>query len=166
MKYYIIILLLLTSCATQRRCFEKWGMKPDTVRTVIVKDSLVVRDTTIFVKIPGMVVRDSVIIPCPPPPPAYIPDTAKVETDFAIAKAWWNYPVIRLYLEQKDKLLRLQLDSAIRDSWHWRTEYLNVTQVLKEKYVPKIYKQALSICIFIFIAGGAFIGIKIYRLLK
>ena len=165
-KYWTIFVLtvfVLSSCATQKRCYEKWGMKPDTITKVVSRDSLIYRDTTIIYHLPGDTVVSEVLIPCPPPPPDFIPDTAKVETDFALAKAWWSYPKIRLYLEQKDKYLRLELDSALRESWHWRYEYLQVKQVLKEKYVPVIYKQALSICIFIFVVFIGWFFVKILR---
>ena len=165
-KYWTIFVLtvfVLSSCATQKRCYEKWGMKPDTITKVVSRDSLIYRDTTIIYHLPGDTVVSEVLIPCPPPPPDFIPDTAKVETDFALAKAWWSYPKIRLYLEQKDKYLRLELDSALRESWHWRYEYLQVKQVLKEKYVPVIYKQALSICIFIFVVFIGWFLVKILR---
>ena len=141
MKWTIFVLtvFVLSGCATQRRCYEKWSMKPDTITKVVTRDSLVYRDTTIYYHLPGDTVTNEVIIPCPPPPiDNYIPDTARVETEFALAKAWWSYPKIKLYLEQKDKYLRLELDSALRESWHWRYEYLQVKQVLKEKYVPAI----------------------------
>ena len=143
MKWTIFVLtvFVLSGCATQRRCYEKWSMKPDTITKVVTRDSLVYRDTTIYYHLPGDTVTNEVIIPCPPPPiDNYIPDTARVETEFALAKAWWSYPKIKLYLEQKDKYLRLELDSALRESWHWRYEYLQVKQVLKEKYVPAIYR--------------------------
>ena len=138
-------------------------MKPDTITKVVTRDSLIYRDTTIYYHLPGDTVTNEVVIPCPPPPEQYIPDTAKVETDFAIAKAWWSYPKIKLYLEQKDKYLRLELDSALRESWHWRYEYMQIKQVLKEKYVPVIYKQALSICIFIFVVFIGWFFVKILR---
>ena len=164
--FIVLVAFLASSCATQRKCFDKWAMKPDTVKTVSIRDSVIFKDTTVYVYIPGKVVVDSVRIPCPPPPKTYIPDTAIVRTDFAIAKAWFDYPVIKLYLEQKDKLLRLKLDSALRESWHWRTEYMNITQVLKERYVPKIYKQALSICIVLFSVIFILIGFRLYRFFK
>ena len=138
-------------------------MKPDTITKVVTRDSLIYRDTTIYYHLPGDTVTNEVVIPCPPPPVEYIPDTAMVETEFALAKAWWSYPKIKLYLEQKDKYLRLELDSALRESWHWRYEYLQVKQVLKEKYVPVIYKQALSICIFIFVVFIGWFFVKILR---
>ena len=165
MRLAVIVLttLALSGCATQKRCYEKWSMKPDTITKVVSRDSLIYRDTTIIYHLPGDTVVSEVLIPCPPPPPDFIPDTAKVETDFALAKAWWSYPKIKLYLEQKDKYLRLELDSALRESWHWRYEYLQVKQVLKEKYVPVIYKQALLICIFIFVVFIGWFLVKILR---
>jgi hypothetical protein len=157
----VVLALLLVSCATQKRCFEKWAMKPDTIRTVQVRDSVVMRDTIVFKYLPGEIRTDSVSIPCPPPAPGYIPDTAYAETSLAKAKAWWHYPVIKLKLEQKDTTLQFRLDSAIREAYHYRTEYNKLSQVLKEKYVPKIYKDALSICIFIFIAAAVWFGFKL-----
>ena len=49
------------------------------------------------------------------------------------------------------------------ESWHWRYEYMQIKQVLKEKYVPVIYKQALSICIFIFVVFIGWFFVKILR---
>lgn len=58
-----LLLLTFASCVTQKRCFEKFPPQ------VITKDSVVLKDTTIYVKklivIPGdtVTLRDS--IPCP-----------------------------------------------------------------------------------------------------
>lgn len=64
MKAIIAILLLgLASCVTQKRCFEKFPPQ------IITKDSVILKDTTIYVKqtivIPGdsVLIKDS--IPCP-----------------------------------------------------------------------------------------------------
>lgn len=57
------ILLLLASCVTQRKCFEKFPPQ------IITKDSVVFKDTTIYVKqkifIPGDTVSFTDTIPCP-----------------------------------------------------------------------------------------------------
>ena len=171
MKTYLITAVILSlflglSCATQRKCFEKWEMRPDTVRTSTVRDSLVYRDTIVYIPISGKTVIDSVIIPCPSPPPSFVPDTARAETELAIAKAWWSYPVIKLDLYQKENLLEVKLDSAIMEAYHWKNEYERITQVIKERYVPKIYKQALTICIVIFACAFLFLGWKAYKFFK
>jgi len=162
----ILTALWTLSCATQRKCIQKWQLRPDTIHTTSVRDSIVYRDTIVYISIEGKTVIDSVVIPCPPPPPAFIPDTARAETELAMAKAWWSYPVIKLDLYQKENLLEVKLDSAIMEAYHWRNEYEKITQVIKERYVPKIYKQALTICIFIFSCGFLFLGWKAYKFFK
>lgn len=162
----MLLLAALSGCVTQRRCLQKFPPRTDTVTVVEIRDSLVYKDTVIFVRLPGELRTDSVFIPCPPPPPAYIPDTARAETSLAIARAWWDHPNIMLSLTQKDTTIEHRLDSAIKESYHWRNEYTKVTRVISEKYVPKIYKDALSICIFMFVAAGIWLGLKLRRLAR
>lgn len=172
-----VLILLASSCATKKRCYDKWEMAPDTVTITNTKDSIVYSDTIIYVSIPGVYQIDSIPIylpldsvlieiPCPPAPEGFIPDTAILKTDFAIAKAWYDKGMIKLSLEQKDKMLQLRLDSAIRESWHWRNEYNYVTQVLREKYVPKIYKQAMTIVSVIFAIGFITFAYKVTPFVK
>jgi hypothetical protein len=163
--FFIVILVFLSSCVTQRKCLEKFPPTRDTIRIVQVHDSIVYRDTTIVLTIPGETRVDSVPIPCPPPQASFIPDTAKAETPLANAKAWWNYPNIQLKLEQKDTTVLLK--AALKEAYHWKSEYEKVTTVPEPvKYIPKIYKQALSICIFIFAAAFLFVGWKAYKFFK
>jgi len=161
----IFVLFAGSSCATQKKCFEKWAMAPDTIRTVSVRDSIVYNDTTIYYTIPGEIVRDSILITkiLPGKLKPLVIDTVYAKTTFANAKAWVSNSRINIKLIQDASVLRIQLDSALVDSYHWRMEYINITQVLREKYVPKIYKQALSICLFIFACVFIFIGWKVYK---
>lgn len=155
MRQVIVVMLLFTlfagSSCSRRWCIARYGERVDTLRVVTYRDSVVYRDTTVYVYLPGDTVREDVVIPCPPPPPDYVPDTAKAETDYAFARAWWSYPVIALELVQKQSRIALELDSVIKESYHWRTEYERIMAIIPERYVPKIYKQAMSICIVIFI---------------
>lgn len=150
----ILLIIFAQGCVTQKRCLKRFPPATDTTTTIVIRDSVVYRDTIIYVAIPGRVIVDSVIIPCPPPLPTYIPDTAKVETDYATAKAWWSYPVIKVELNQKPLNLSFKLDSALRDAYHWKSEYERVTQVIKEKYVPKWIT-------FFAITGGVLIALII-----
>lgn len=137
LKYYLI-LLLATGCATQKRCFERFPV--DTVTTVIVRDSLVIRDTTLYIHIPGDTVRvqDTIKIPCPPPPPSYIPDTVIAETKYARALAWLDFPRISLTLIQKPINLEWRLDSVIRKEYYWREMY--ELAVKEKKVIPPLYR--------------------------
>jgi len=163
---FLILILFASSCVTQRRCNSKFPPSRDTLRIVTTRDSIVYRDTIVKVEIPGDIQIDSVPIPCPPPPPppAYIPDTARAETDYAKAWAYFKYPNINLKLEQKASILEIKLDSAIQEAHYWKSEYEKITITPEPvKFIPKIYKQAMGICIFIFACVFIFIGWKVYK---
>jgi hypothetical protein len=169
MKTKIIIgifLIAFSSCVTQKKCNEKFPSASDTVRIVQVRDSVVYKDKIVEIKIPGELRIDSVVIPCSPPKASYIPDTARAETSLAKAKAWWSYPAIKLKLEQKDTTIEKRLDDAIMEAYHWRTEYEKIVMVKETKYVPKIYKDALAICIIIFVLAAVLLGWKLYGFIK
>lgn len=136
----IAALFLTLSCATRRRCMEKFPVVSNTLRIITTRDSIVVRDTTVFIKIPGEIVHDSVPIPCPPPPASYIPDTAYAETSLTYAKAWWRYPVIKLLLVQKDTTIEQRLDSALKESYHFKSEYLKIKEVITIKEKGRLTK--------------------------
>ena len=55
---YIIVLLLLTGCITQERCYDRY---PPAV-TTITETKTIIRDTTIYVYIKGDTVHDSVTV--------------------------------------------------------------------------------------------------------
>lgn len=163
---YLAFSCLLMSCVTQRRCNIKFPPTTNTVTHETVRDSIVYMDKTVEVKIPGATVHDSVLIPCFPPV-SYVPDTARAETEYARAKAWFSHSSIKLKLEQKASILQVRLDSAIKESYQWKTKYEKVTIVPEPvKYIPKIYKQAMSVCIFIFAAAFIFIGWKLFKFFK
>ncbi len=164
---FLVFLSVLTGCVTQRRCYTRFPPKTDTIRIETIRDSIVIKDKIIEVEIPGELRVDSIIIPCPPPPDTYIPDTARAETEYARAKAWFDYPNINLKLEQKVSILQIKLDSAIKESYHWKTEYEKIIVIPEpEKYIPKIYKHALNICIFIFAIIFIWIGWKAFKFFK
>jgi hypothetical protein len=164
----ILVMLLLTSssCVTQRKCNLKFPVQTDTLRIVTVRDSVVYKDATVFIHLPGEIRTDSIEIPCPPPPPSYIPRKVTAETSLAFAEAWWDYPSIKLVLVQKDTTIERRLEDALKEVYQWRNENTFLTKLIKEKYVPKIYKDALRICIFLFITFGIWVGFKIKKILS
>lgn len=138
----ILTLILISSCVTQKRCMTKYPPIADTVVTVITRDSIVFKDTTVYITLPGETIIDSIVIPCPPMPD-YVPDTAKAETDYALAIAWYDPPKLMLRLDQKPSTLEIRLDSALREAYYWKDKYENVSTVQPVKYIPIIYKVAL-----------------------
>lgn len=162
MKYLAGILLILaaTGCQMQKWCAEHYPVPADTLLIENVRDSIVYRDTTITVYIVSETAADTVEIPCPPPPPFFVPDTAVVSTTFATARAWFSYPDIVLVLVQKDSLISLQLDSVIKQVWYWKDKYEQITAVQEVVKIPLLYRIALWM-----LAGMVFLG-AIIMLLK
>ena len=172
MKNLIKVILLITlssllgSCATQRRCAKRFPPTVDTITIVEKRDSIVYRDTTIYVKLPVEIRIDSVEIPCPEVP-NYIPDTVKAETSLAIAKAYWKYPNIKLQLKNKDDSIQVRLDNAIKEAFHWKSEYQKVTVTPQPiKVVPTIYKIALWLWIGVILAIAGYVSFRLFILKK
>ena len=168
MKGLITIILLLSaaSCITQKKCLQRF---PPVVQTEIVtqvRDTIIYKDTTVFVTLPGNVIRDSVIIPCPEPTRPVRIDTARAETSLAEAKAWWSPPRIMLELIQKDTTIELRLENAIKESRHWRSEYEKVVETHVEKKIPTIYSIALGGWIGIIILLLIVIALKLGKIIK
>lgn len=151
----LAVLMIASSCATRKRCQRKYFPGNDTIRVIIIKDTIIYRDTTLFIQLPGEIQVDSVMIPCPEPPDPFIPDTAYSETTLAKALAWWSYPYIKLRLIQKDTTIERRLQDAIREKIHWQSEYERIKVIIKEKKVPGIYK----------FAAGGWIGVFVILLI-
>jgi hypothetical protein len=158
-----ILVIMSTSCVTQKACLKRFPPTVDTVTIVEKRDSIVYKDTTIFVKLPVEVRVDSVVIPCPEVP-NYIPDTVKAETSLATAKAWWSFPSIKLKLENKDDSLKIRLDNAIKEKYEWKSKYEKITVTPQPiKYIPTFYKICFWILLGELIALGIFIFLKIKK---
>ena len=157
-----VVLAVLSSCVTQRKCNYKFPAKNDTIRIETIRDSIVIKDTTIYIILPGETVTDSVIIPCPDPGPAYIPKRVIAETSLARAEAWWSYPNIKLTLIQKDTTIERRLEGAIKEAHYWKTEYEKITVTPQpEKHIPGFYRFCTFCFMGIVLAGVGFAGFKL-----
>lgn len=150
-KYTIIALIstvLFSSCVTAKKCNQKFPSKDsrDSVYIETIKEvPIIIPGDTVNIEVP---VRD-----CPDQELIYMENTR---------------------LRQTVRILNGKLisNSNIKAD----TVYVNVVEtktVIKEvkvpepvRYIPKIYKQAMSIVIFIFIFGFLFIGWKAYKFFK
>ena len=145
----VIVSSCLLSCVTQRRCLQKFPLSVDTtiVHKVVIKDSIVFKDTIVEYLLPGEIYVDSIFIDCPEPPKPYIADTVRVSTQFAMASAWFDGRNIQLKLVQPDTTLQIRLDNALKESYHWKSEYEKekLTKTQQIKYIPTIYRIAFWI---------------------
>jgi len=163
-KYSIILLLIFTSCVTQKKCINKFPIQSNNTTIIESKDSIILKDTLIIINLPEKVIIDSIKIPCDEVPIYYIPDTVKVKTDFAEAKAWFSNKHIKIKLIQLDTILNIRLENAIKESYYWKNKYEHEVLVTKPiKYIPKIYKFSLTLWIGVIIAVGAYLGFKLFK---
>ena len=159
----LLILILFSSCVTQKKCLNRYP--PEIIK--VRYDSISIKDTTIYKdrSVPYAVKADTVykdkLIPVPitlniPPLIA--------ENDYAIAKSWIQDSRLKLQLEQKDQVIQFKLDSADKEVRHWKYQYTleseKQTTVIREKFIPKIYKVAF------FVVTGELIALIVYITIK
>ena len=171
MKYIKILFLAVfvasvaLSCVTSSKCQRKFPIASDTIKIINTRDSIIYKDTTIYIEIKGETVIDSVIIPCPDPGPAYVPKKVYAETSLAKASAWFQWPNIKLELIQKDTTITQRLENAIKEMYHYKNLYTNVTNTLQPvKYVPGIYKIALWLWVGVILAVAGYVAVRLFVL--
>jgi len=159
----LIVLILFSSCVTQKKCVKRFP--PETIKvrydSIVIKDTVIYKDKLVPYYIKGdTVTKDSLIS---------VPVTLNtvpliVENDYAKAKAWIQNSKLKLQLEQKDQVIQLKLDSADKEVRHWKYQYTleseKQTTVIREKFIPRIYKTAL------FVVIGEVIALIIYMYVK
>ena len=88
---YIFSLLLVSSCATCRNCRNGVLNSVDCKDSVVIRETIVYRDTLIPVAVKDSTSKDRTV-------PT---DTARAETDLAKAKAWLESDCLRLTIANK-----------------------------------------------------------------
>ena len=160
-----LILAVLSVSCSKRWCNSHYAPSIDSVYKYVTKDSIVIKDTTIYLYLPGEIVHDSVKIPCPDPGPAYIPKRVTAETSLAKASAWFQFPNIKLELIQKDTTIIQRLDDAIKEAYYWKSEYQKITVKPESvKFIPTIYKVALWLWIGVLLALAGYVALRLFVL--
>lgn len=141
MKYLIIILLglLITSCS------------PKIIKEVVTKDSIIYkekisyRDTTIFRYLPGDTVYKETIVYVDKATGLINSKKLFAFTSLAEASAWVYNSKLFLNLIQKDTTIEIRLDSAIKEASYWKEKYQNSnTVVTKEVTKSPWYMKVLA----------------------
>jgi len=136
-RWILLIILVLNSCTTQKRCLQKFP--PIVGVDTIIYTTTVYRDTVILRYLPGDTVFSHSIEKVPVRA-AIRP--VEAETSLAYARAWISEKRLRLMLIQKDSVFRFKLDSAIRANE--RIEY--ITEIKTHQLPPKpFYKRGFFI---------------------
>jgi len=155
---FFVVILILVGCSPQKRLarlLERHPLSTDTV--VIVKDTTIWRDTTVFRLIPGdTIYKDTVI--------AYeidIPYTELItRSTLAEATAWIFNNSLGLELIQYDSLFEFKLDSAIRVDKD--SVYVEIVREIPVEIKPNLFWKHG----FLVLAGLILIGLILLFLLK
>lgn len=159
----LAVLALLTGACSKQWCNSHYAPSVDSIYKYVTRDSIIIKDTTIYLYLPGEIVYDSVQIPCPDPGPAYIPKRVTAETSLAKASAWFQFPNIKLELIQKDTTIVQRLDDAIKEAYYWKSEYQKITVKPEPvKFIPTIYKVTLWLWIGVLIAVAGYIALRLF----
>ena len=154
---YFFILLLATSCAVCRNCRNA---VPDSMLqrdSVIIKETIIYRDTLIPVIVKDTTVQDRTA-------PT---DTARAETDLAKAKAWLESDSLRLTITNKpDPIPPVKATIPEKARTETKTQIRTEVRTIEVNRLTKWQKMMISLgYVFIGIcgAGVVWLVIKIIR---
>ena len=170
-------LLFFTSCITQnridRKCRKaklkydlaasKWGC-PQDLDSTFVQSQVIIRDTTIYVPVPGQTVHDS--IPVIITKGLINSPVSTLETTYSRSKAWVENGTLKHTLDQKPSTVPVTIPAAIH------TTTTNTVQTIKVPYyVDRPISKSLHWWQKLFIWSGViawwvvvlYIVIKLYR---
>ena len=153
----VFILLFLQSCLSvgriERNCdqFAKICLSEQgttTTTEIILHDTIIYKDTVIYVEVPGKLIVDSVKIP-------YVvvqkikPYSIFLENTYASAKAYIEGKYLHLDLVEKDTTLAFKLDNAIKETRRYKELYeIEKTNTI---VIPEVVKKRKVI--YWFLAG-------------
>lgn len=143
----IAVLLLLSSCVTQRKCMQKFPPKETRDSVYIEK----IKEVPVF--IPGDTVKVSAPINCPDQDLIkYENSKLKQEISIIKGKLISNTTV-------KPDTIKVKVTETIE-----KIKEVKIPEPVK--YIPKIYKDALWICILLFAVASGWLGWKAYKMFK
>ena len=140
---YIFILLLVASCATCRNCRNAVLNSVDCKDSVVIRETIVYRDTLILVPVKDSTSKDRTV-------PT---DTARAETDLARAKAWLERDSLKLTISNKPSPIppvKAKLPEKARTELHTKT--ITEIKTVEVNSLTKWQKTMISL-------GYVFIGI-------
>ena len=125
--FILISVLVLTSCVTQnridRKCRKakmkydlasaKWGC-PQHLDSTVVQSQVIIKDTTIYVPVPGQSVHDS--IPVIITKGLMNSPVSKLETTYSRSRAWVENGTLKHTLDQRPSTIPVILPGAIHNS--------------------------------------------------
>ena len=153
----IFILIVATSCSVCRNCRNAAPNSTYQKDSVIIKESIIYRDTLIPVIVKDTTVQDH----------AVLTDTARAETDLAKAKAWLENDSLRLTITNKPSPIppvKAKLPEKARTELHTKT--ITEIKTVEVNCLTKWQKVMISLgYVFIGICAAAILY-HLYRIIR
>ena len=126
-KLIFIFVVILSSCITQKKCFNRFP--PDTI--TVKQDTTIFRDTIVFKKIIG----DTVYVEKHIPHIIYTERSYEpifLKTSLCASKSWIAGNRLKMRLIQKDSIFQFKLDSAIKAN----KQIITKTKIIEKPIAP------------------------------
>ena len=153
----IFILIVATSCSVCRNCRNAAPNSTYQKDSVIIKESIIYRDTLIPVIVKDTTVQDR----------AVLTDTARAETDLAKAKAWLESDSLKLTISNKPSPIppvRAKLPEKAKTELHTKT--ITEIKTVEVNRLTKWQKTMISLgYVFIGICAAAILYL-LYRIIR
>lgn len=153
MRLFLILslLVILSSCMTQKRCARRFPPKESIRVETIIRDSVVYRDTTLYVQVPGNPVKEEkpVTIRSPAGNIPVTIDTMSIENDYYIAYAWVNNSIMGMAMYPKPSTF--ELNFKFKENFRLQHTTRDKTETHEIKVVPLFYKVCFYILLLQFI---------------
>ena len=153
----IFILIVATSCSVCRNCRNAAPNSTYQKDSVIIKESIIYRDTLIPVIVKDTTVQDRTV-------PT---DTARAETDLARAKAWLERDSLKLTISNKPSPIppvKAKLPEKARTELHTKT--ITEIKTVEVNRLTKWQKTMISLgYVFIGICAAAILYL-LYRIIR
>lgn len=155
----LTVVLFATSCVNQKRCSRKFPPQTVTIYHDSIRQTIVYRDTTIFIEFPADTVynSDTILIE----KKQVLNTRITAESKMATAMAWISQNKLNLMLADKDTTIEVRLIKALKEAVYWQSKYHSDKQTVNVPFVPKFWKVTGWIGIISIILILLFIGYKL-----
>jgi hypothetical protein len=116
----VFVILVFSSCATYKRCLEKFNWKSDTIRTIIYRDTI----------IPVLVHGTDTIYAW-----STIRDTLIVHSGSAHGESFVIHDTLKLNVWSSDTIIKVKLDSAIKVIETRNTQIVTIKEKAKAEKI-------------------------------
>ena len=143
----IIAIILLSGCATQRRCAKKFP--PSESVKVVTEKVTKYRDTTIYVYLPADTIYSEKIIY--ETPDGWQTEKSTLDMNYSYSTAQVVNGTLKHYLYQKETEIERVIKNAVREQSTHTVE--DRVEIHREKYIPSAYRYSFWLVLGLVVLG-------------